>query len=145
MAPPNPAPLPNASATVRGAVTADDQTFGGRKRQIDAALVGSPARLLLHPEVNVLDFGADPTGVTDSQPAFLAAINSFSASGSSVAGTVIVPSGTFRFSSTLHIKKCVHIRGSHIACVVKPDEGITPFIFERYNMPIGTTDSATSD
>jgi len=90
--------LPDASASVRGAVTTTAQTFGGTKKQIDPTLTGSPARSLLHPDVSVLDFGADPTGVSDSSAAFTAAIVSFfpnigGSSFTSLAGTVKVPPG----------------------------------------------------
>src|SRR5947207_15660501 len=61
---------------------------------------------------NVLTFGADPTGVADSQPAFLAAMNSFGAVGDSRGGIIWVPFGKFRFASGLSIKKSVWILGS---------------------------------
>src|SRR6266436_5357275 len=71
------AKLPDASPLQRGLVNRVAQTFGGVKSQIDPTLQGTPARRLLHPEVSVLDFGADPTGIADSSPAFRDAINSF--------------------------------------------------------------------
>jgi hypothetical protein len=48
--------------------------------------------------LNVLDYGADPTGVADSQPAIQAAINSG-------AKEIIIPSGTYRINSPLVINK----------------------------------------
>lgn len=48
--------------------------------------------------VNVLDFGADPTGVADSQPAIQAAIDSG-------AEQIIIPSGQYRLNSGLVIDK----------------------------------------
>lgn len=48
--------------------------------------------------VNVLDFGADPTGVANSQPAIQAAIDSG-------AEEVIIPSGEYRLNSQLVITK----------------------------------------
>ena len=47
--------------------------------------------------VNVLDWGADPTGVLDSTAAFQAALNSTSGGNKGV----IVPAGVFLISSTL--------------------------------------------
>ena len=41
--------------------------------------------------VNVVDFGADPTGTADSAPAFEDAIASFNNADSSAAGLVMVP------------------------------------------------------
>jgi hypothetical protein len=58
--------------------------------------------------VNVLDFGADPTGVADSQPAIQAAINSIASAGALVynstvsrGGTVFLPRGTYRIASAI--------------------------------------------
>ena len=53
-------------------------------------ITGAPA--------NVLDFGADPTGVANSQPAIQAAINSG-------AVEIIIPSGTYRLNSGLTVSK----------------------------------------
>jgi hypothetical protein len=47
--------------------------------------------------VNVLDFGADPTGVADSQPAIQAAIDSLSATG----GTVFLPIGNYLLNASV--------------------------------------------
>jgi hypothetical protein len=140
-------PLPDATSAIRGAVSTQPQTWSGTKKQIDSTLQGSPARSLLGVEVSVLDFGADPTGVADSEPAVLAAINSFSASGNSFCGTVAFPHGTYRFAQSLHVKKHCHLRGfgGLGSTVIAPDPGITPFYFERYNTPLGTTDSASGD
>ena len=46
--------------------------------------------------VNVLDFGADPTGATDSQPAIQAAIDSG-------ATDIVIPEGTYRVNSSITI------------------------------------------
>lgn len=53
--------------------------------------------------VNVLDFGADPTGVADSQPAIQAAI-------SSGATEIVIPSGQYRLNSGLTINKNDSVR-----------------------------------
>ena len=47
--------------------------------------------------VNVIDFGADPTGATDSTVAIQAAINSVTN------GTVYFPNGTYSINTTLNI------------------------------------------
>jgi hypothetical protein len=57
------------------------------------------------PEINVVDLGADPTGVADSYPAFLAAYNSG-------AGVITVPLGEFRLSTTLMLDRAIIIQGS---------------------------------
>jgi hypothetical protein len=46
--------------------------------------------------VNVLDYGADPTGAADSAPAFTAAMNAVPLGGH---GSVFVPNGTYRLGS----------------------------------------------
>ncbi len=47
---------------------------------------------------NVLDYGADPTGVADFAPAFQALASGISANG----GTIYFPSGTYRFNSATY-------------------------------------------
>jgi hypothetical protein len=49
--------------------------------------------------VNVLDYGADPSGIADSAPAFLAAMNSIPSGGW---GKLVVPHGTYRLNSFLN-------------------------------------------
>lgn len=85
--------------------------------------------------VNVKEFGAKGDGITDDQPAFAAAIASFSPPNSSNGGVVEVPPGTYRLANTVLIKKCITIKGSHAGhgCTIKPDLGMTAFKFERYN------------
>ena len=61
------------------------------------------------PEVNVMDHGADSTGIQDSQGAFVAAIGALPVTG----GVVQIPEGDFRLSSTLSIGKSgVVLRGN---------------------------------
>jgi len=101
-------------------------------------------------EVNVLDFGADPTGVADSACAFMAAIASFGPPNDPFAGTVVVPFGAFRFANPVRIKKSVLIRGSQsaspsLSTVIVPDAGIEAFVFERYNTPTGASSAGAGD
>jgi hypothetical protein len=58
---------------------------------------------------NVLDYGADPTGTTDSSAAFQAAINALTAG-----GTVFAPPGTYIINTSLTwpIGKVISLRGS---------------------------------
>ena len=65
--------------------------------------------------VNVLDYGADPTGSTDSQPAIQAAIDSLSTTSSASAtggGTVYIPAGKFKINSTLKIGYGITLLGN---------------------------------
>lgn len=112
--------------------------------------IPSPALGNITSEVNVLTYGADPTGVADSTPAILAAINSFSGINSYLAGTVLFPYGTYRLASTLRIKKTVRLKGvqtgfGYLSCALIPDPGIDGVVFERYNTPFGTTSTASGD
>jgi hypothetical protein len=51
--------------------------------------------------VNVLDFGADPTGVADSTTAIQAAIDSFGNTSANTAGSIYFPRGTYKVSSQI--------------------------------------------
>ena len=65
--------------------------------------------------VNVLDFGADPTGATDSKAAIQAAIDSLSTTSSASAtggGTVYIPAGKFKITSTLKIGYGITLLGN---------------------------------
>lgn len=53
--------------------------------------------------VSVLDYGADSTGQSDSHAAFAAAI--------AASPVVLVPAGSYRLASTLHIRRTVRIEG----------------------------------
>ena len=74
--------------------------------------------------VNVLDYGADPTGVADSAPAFRACMGSNR--------TIVVPKGTYLFNSLLAIPS------PYVAfmppCVLA--EGLTNFSIEGYGATI---------
>lgn len=61
----------------------------------------------LQQTVNVLDFGADPTGVVDSTTSIQNAINSLP-----TGGILQFPPGTFKISATLNILKPVRLIGS---------------------------------
>jgi len=71
-------------------------------------ITGAPA--------NVLDFGADPTGTTDSTLAFNQALNYTSVitsnSQNNVRQTVIVPAGNYLIGGTVYIQKGMHLKGS---------------------------------
>ena len=78
---------------------------------------------------NILDFGADPTGVNDSAPAINAALAQLGAL--SGGGELIIPSGTFLVNSQCRVPSNVHIRGQYNAIInINPlnwNGGITHF------------------
>jgi hypothetical protein len=74
--------------------------------------------------VNVLWFGADPTGATDSTQAIQAAINSIPAIG----GTVYIPSGKFSISNTINIGDGTNSAGSTKNAIKLVGQGITPYM-----------------
>lgn len=67
--------------------------------------------------VNVLDFGADPTGVADSTTAIQAAIDSLAPTSSAITpanaggGTVYLPAGKYRITDTLLIGYGITLQG----------------------------------
>jgi hypothetical protein len=73
--------------------------------------VATTVQTKLRESVSVLDFGADPTGATDSYVAFQAAHDSFSAANSSVGGEILIPKGNYYLSQTWKISKQVTITG----------------------------------
>ncbi|CAB4156978.1 Pectate lyase superfamily protein [uncultured Caudovirales phage] len=56
-------------------------------------------------EINVLEYGADPTGAADSAPAFQAAINA------AAGRKVVAPLGTYLFNSGITYSGPVHLEG----------------------------------
>ncbi len=79
--PANQANISAASVTATGSTTA--RTAGSRAAD----------------RLNVLDFGADPTGAADSMPAFVAAMNAIPAG---TFGAIMVPRGTYKLNSTVN-------------------------------------------
>lgn len=73
-------------------------------------ITGAPA--------NVLDYGADPTGVTDSTLAFNQALNYdvviVDNEQDDVRRTVIVPAGNYLIEGTVYIQKGMHLKGSGV-------------------------------
>jgi hypothetical protein len=77
---------------------------------------------------NVLDFGADPTGVADSAPAINAAITSMASVGNHL-GSIYIPPGKYRLGSSIILDRSVHFKGAgagyYYGTVLKPVEGVT--------------------
>ena len=73
--------------------------------------VNRDINLKLAETVSVLDFGADPTGVTDSTTAIQNAINYAQQSNNGKPNTVYFPSGTFKTTGSLTINKTVWLKG----------------------------------
>ena len=79
--------------------------------------------------VSVIDFGADPTGTTDSTAAIQAAINSANAQSSY--GAVFLPDGTYKCSN-LTLKHGVKLFGnSPYSCVISVTDTTNPCIITQ--------------
>lgn len=99
-----PADLTTYTALVDGSTTINAALLG----QYRAAL-GELEKLLVGPAWrNVLAYGADPSGTSNSAGAFDAAIAALGP----VGGVVIVPPGTFRMDTTVIVPSRVAIRGA---------------------------------
>lgn len=85
--------------------------------------------MILGSAANILDFGADPTGVTDSAPAINAALTQLGAL--SGGGELIIPSGTFLVNSQCRVPSNIRIRGQYNSIInINPlnwTGGITKF------------------
>lgn len=92
---------------VTGMPTAVSGLSAGRVYNNSGALRVVPGASPAMRAINVLDFGADPTGATDSTTALQAALDAVHSAG----GVVEVPSGTYLFSDTLNIKTKTTLRG----------------------------------
>lgn len=90
---------------------------------------------------NVLDFGADPTGVSDSQPAVQAAVNWTSGANR---GTIYFPPGTYQLNSsvTFNYNGGINIRflGEGSASYITGGFGtlINSYLFDRNNVNSGS-------
>jgi hypothetical protein len=82
--------------------------------------------------VNVLDFGADPTGVVNSATAIQAAIT---AAGDG--GGVFIPAGTYKTDSTINISNC-NVFGVGSSTILKPSSAVSICILMD-----GTTNAVT--
>jgi len=93
-----------------------DASIGSNQISYNEGGTGAVNRTVLsklQESISVLDFGADPTGVVDSAPAFQAAVDSLSPSNSHVGGMIIIPKGTYKLNSTWNIRKRVTIIGTN--------------------------------
>lgn len=63
--------------------------------------------------VNILDFGADPTGTTDSAAAIQAAVDSISTTtaGAGPGGLVYIPAGTYKLTAAIDLPYGVSVKG----------------------------------
>jgi Pectate lyase superfamily protein len=70
--------------------------------------------------VNILDYGADPTGVNDSYYAIVAAVNSIPSSNFSGGGVIFYPAGTYKTSASLpDVANVTHIGSGINSTIVK--------------------------
>lgn len=93
-----------ASATLTGALTAASATLSGAFTALTAVFATKPWADVTHP-----NYGADPTGVADSSPAFAAAIAALPAGG----GILWIPAGTYKLLTPIAPgAKHIHMMGA---------------------------------
>jgi len=85
--------------------------------------------------INIVDYGADPTGATDSTAAIQNAINAANAAGG---GTVFIPNGTFNTNAWIYLKSNVTIEGTGSGSKVISSDNRCFFAF-RDNAPDAST------
>ena len=88
----------------------------------------------LQESVSVLDFGADPTGTTDSGPAFRSAILTCAKNGG---GKVIAPYGTYKITSTVIIPSLI-ILDLENSTINGPGIGSSTDLFQTGYLSSGT-------
>lgn len=89
------------SAAATAALNASTITLKGLQAAADKARQENNAKF----EVNLLDFGADPTGATSSATALTNAINALPAAG----GVVHIPAGTYNLGNTPYTISKAHV------------------------------------
>ena len=83
----------------------------------------------LHESISVLDFGADPTGITDSSNAIYAAINF-----SNGAKRIYFPAGTYKFSvSITQYQLATEFYGEGTGTIIQPLGPSAPVFVINYN------------
>ena len=104
-------------------VTKGDALVGFKQSNSSGVLTGAVG-LTVHQKfqemVSILDFGADPTGITDSTTAIQAALNATS-------GTTFIPAGTYKITSPLVIPGSISVVGQGHNSVIQANSchGIT--------------------
>jgi len=111
----------DATAAEAGAVAAADRAesyerYANATWEDNAGYTDTEIVNRLYPAGNVLRYGADPSGVSDSTAAFnLATRSGYVGTGILVtdqfAGTVVVPAGYFKITSAVWIHKGQHLKG----------------------------------
>lgn len=96
------AAMPKAGGAFTGPVTSNSTLqadVGASTVKPSGATVSRTLAARFKDEVNVLDFGADPTGAADSGPAINAAI------ASSASPAIYIPPGIYKISTTIQVNK----------------------------------------
>lgn len=76
------------------------------------ALTKAHSRMIEGSPLNVIDFGADPTGVSDSTSSIQAAIDAAETRPSAgKSATVYIPAGTYLITDTINVNKDVRVTG----------------------------------
>jgi hypothetical protein len=101
--------------------------------QAGAGAVARTAQAKMRDVVSVLDFGADPTGVSDSSSAIQAAIEFFRPANSifpEKGGIVYFPPGTYLVNTTITTYSGIILQGSGSATIMQAGPSLTNAIFQ---------------
>ncbi len=107
------------------------------------ALTKAHNRMIEGAEVNVQDFGADPTGVSDSAAAIQAAVDA--------GNRIYIPAGTYLITESIILKDNTHIYGDGIDATIIQEGGsaadftVSLFINENWNSTTGNENISVYD
>ena len=96
--------------------------------------VNRAINLKLAESISILDFGADPTGVTDSSTAIQAAITSLNGLG----GSIHAPAGTYLLNNPITIASGIHLYGDGWGNSNGMPVGATSFVSSSVDLFIGS-------
>jgi polygalacturonase len=83
--------------------------------------------------INVLDYGADPTGVSSSSAAFQAAVTAVG-----YGGAIFIPEGTYKFNATVNVPptasldSAINFFGNGGVTIIQPGAIIDSLFYSSY-------------
>lgn len=129
--------LANTSVNTKG-----DALIGFRQSNAAGFLTGAVGRTVndkFQEIVSVLDFGADPTGVSDSSAAIQAAINALKPINGlfpEKGGTVYFPPGTYLVNTAINTYSAIVLQGSGASTIMQAGASLTGAIFQPASVDV---------